>query len=114
MGNGGSANVGGGGSGGSGFRGGSSRIGGFGSSGNNRYKGDFDSDGDDDNYSDDEDTGYMLLGNAAQIDAINAEGGDQDEARSDNDGLSGGEDVIENEEENDEIENLLSDDDLDS
>ena len=41
--------------------GGSSRIGGFGSSGNNRYKGDFDSDGDDDNYSDDEDTGYMLL-----------------------------------------------------
>ena len=109
--NGGSANVGGG---GSGFRGGSSRIGGFGSSGNNRYKGDFDSDGDDGNYSDDEDTGYMLLGNAAQIDAINAEGGDQDEARSDNDGLSGGEDVIENKEENDEIENLLSDDDLDS
>ena len=57
---------------------------GFGSSGNNRYRGDFDSDGADENYSDDEDTGYMLLGNAEQIQALNAEGGEVDEDLSHN------------------------------
>ena len=38
----------------------------------------------------------MLLGKESQIATLNAEGGEQDEARSDNDGLSGGEDVVEN------------------
>merc|ERR1711871_315965 len=39
-----------------------------------RYKGDYDSDGDGENYSDDEDTGYLLLGNAEHLNKLNAEG----------------------------------------
>ena len=73
-----------------------------------RYKGDYDSDGDEENYSDDEDTGYLLLGNAEHVNKLNAEGGDQEEARSDDDGASGGEDVVENVVEGHEEQNLIS------
>ena len=76
--------------------------------GTNRYKGDYDSDGDEENYSDDEDTGYLLLGNAEHVNKLNAEGGDQEEARSDDDGASGGEDVVENVVEGHEEQNLIS------